>query len=319
MLKQLIDDEKRYLNDFFDRINLQVAEEILDALYKCQGLVFFTGIGKSEAMAKKIAVTMTSTGTRALFIAPVNALHGDIGIVSERDVFVMLSKSGESEELINLVPFVRNKGAKTIAIVSNSNSRLVRACDMHILLPMERELCPFNLVPTVSSQIQMIFGDLLTIALMRRRDFNLDEYAQNHPSGKIGRRITTRVQDLMLKDGALPICHPQEKLVDTLVELSKKRCGAVFIVDKDRKLLGIFTDGDLGRALNSNGAEALETTIDKLMTVNPRRIGGDVLAIKAVEQMEENPQHPITLLAVTDSSDKLVGAIKLHDIIQAGL
>lgn len=319
MLKELIENEKRYLNHFFEHLDLQATELLLDTLENCKGTLFFSGIGKSEVMAKKIAVTMASIGTKALFMGPTNALHGDIGLLSAQDILIMLSRGGESEELLNLVPYVRHKGAKTIAIVSDKSSRLSRMCDMSISLPLAKELCPFNLVPTTSAQIQMIFGDLITIALMKRKNFTLDQYAENHPSGKIGKRITTLVSDLMLKDEDLPLCKPNDQILNALVELSKKRCGCILIVDDNLTLKGIFTDGDLGRALNKHGPNVLQDPISNHMAHNPKFIFPNELAWKALQQMEENPGHPITVLAVINENKKLLGLIKMHDILQAGI
>ncbi|MGZ3633046.1 MAG: KpsF/GutQ family sugar-phosphate isomerase [Parachlamydiaceae bacterium] len=317
MLKKLIESSKQNIDHFFQHLDLTQTEKLVDILEKCQGTLFFTGVGKSEIMAKKIAGTMTSTGTRALFMGATNALHGDIGILSAQDMLVMLSKGGESEELINLVPYVRHKGAKTIAIVSDQASRLSQMCDMHISLPLANELCPFNLAPTTSAQIQMIFGDLLTIALMHRKNFTLDQYAENHPSGKIGRRITTKVENLMLTGDLVPTCLPEDQTLKALIELSKKRCGCVLVVDPSRRLLGIYTDGDLGRTLNTHGPEALKRPIQELMKPNPRCISKTKLAWEALQQMEANSTSPVTVLAVTDENGHLEGLIKMHDILQA--
>lgn len=319
MLKELLSNGKLYIDHFFQHLDLSATEKILDALEDCKGTLFFSGIGKSEAMAKKIAVTMASTGTKALFMGPTNALHGDIGILSQHDLFIMLSKGGETEELLNLIPFIHHKGAKTIAIVSDGSSRLARLCNMNITLPLARELCPFNLVPTTSTQIQMIFGDLLTIALMKRKNFSRDQYAENHPSGKIGRRIKLKVQDLMLTGNQLPLCSPDCPTLDTLVELSKKRCGCLLIINEANVLQGIFTDGDLGRILSTQGPEALQKPISKMMTLNPKFISQEKLAWEALQLMEANPSSPITVLPVIDAQHIVVGLIKLHDILQAGI
>jgi arabinose-5-phosphate isomerase len=319
MLKQLLSDGKKHLEYFFENIDLNKADSILQILHECKGLIFLTGVGKSEVMAKKIAFTMTSTGTRAIFIPPTNALHGDIGLVSADDVFIAFSKSGESEELLNLVPFVRKRGAKLIAVVTTPNNRLSHACDMSMVLPLQRELCPFDLAPTISTQIQMIFGDLLTVGLMNLKKFSIEEYARNHPAGQIGRRAITKVKDLMLKGDALPTCKSTDRIVDILVELSKKRCGCVMIVDQSNHLQGVFTDGDLGRALNNFGSDALEKSIGDLMTLTPRCISPDSLARDAIIQMEADSKHPITVLAVVDESRVLLGVIKMHDILQAGI
>ncbi len=319
MLKELLDNGKLHIDHFFHNLDLEEAEKLVNTLEQCQGTLFFSGIGKSEAMAKKIAVTMTSTGTRALFMGATNALHGDIGILSSNDIFILLSKGGESEELVNLVPFIRNRGVKTIAIVSDGSSRLSRICDMSITLPLSRELCPFNLVPTTSMQIQMIFGDLLTIALMKRKNFSLGQYAENHPSGKIGRRITKKVEDLMLQGSALPLCQPDDKIHSVIMELSKKHCGCVLIVDFDKTLKGIFTDGDLGRALSKHGPEILSLPISELMHPLPRSISKKNLAWEALQMMESDPAYPITVLAVIDDNNTVEGLIKMHDILQAGI
>jgi len=319
MLTELINNERRYLDYFFENLDLKVAEEILELFYRCKGLIVFTGVGKSETIAQKISATMTSTGTRSLFLEPTNALHGDIGILSEQDLFVIISKSGESEELLNLIPFIRNRGTKVIAIVSNGTSRLALASDIHIVLPLQKELCPFDLVPTISAQIQIIFGDLMTVGLMRLKNFSLDEYAQNHPAGRIGRRISIKVSDLMVGHSSLPICKPQDKVINTLVELSKKRCGCVLVANEDKKLEGIFTDGDLGRALTSGGPAALDEPIASLMVSRPKCIRPDALAWEALQTMEADQKNPITVLAVTDHSDKILGLIRMHDIVQAGI
>lgn len=319
MLKELITKERQNLDHFFENLDLAATEKLIDTLENCNGTLFFSGIGKSEVMAKKIAVTMASIGTKALFIAPTNALHGDIGLLTAQDILIMLSRGGETEELVNLIPHVRCKGATTVAIVSDAASRLSKMCDMTIALPLAKELCPFNLVPTTSAQIQMIFGDLLTVALMKRKNFTLDQYAENHPSGKIGRRITIRVSDLMLRGDELPLCRPDEKILNALMELSKKRCGCVLITDENQTLQGIFTDGDLGRALNAHGQDVLSQPISQQMSAHPQCVSPDTLAWKALQQMEQNAGSPITVLAVTDSANKLIGLIKMHDILQAGI
>ncbi|HEV8052411.1 MAG TPA: KpsF/GutQ family sugar-phosphate isomerase [Parachlamydiaceae bacterium] len=319
MLKELLEKEREILNHFFDQINLSTAEKLFEILKECKGLIIVTGVGKSGLIAEKIAQTMTSTGSRAFFLSPTNAMHGDIGIVSKDDVFLMISKSGESEELLQMVPFLRNRGVMPIAIVNNANSRLAKACEFSVILPMEKELCPFDLVPTTSAVIQLIFGDVLAVALMSHKNFSLLEYAMNHPAGKIGRRLTLRVRDLMLKGDDVPLCKPADKLVDTLVELSNKRCGCVMIVDAQTKLLGIFTDGDLRRALQKLGSKILEATMLEVMTKTARFIQSAEMASQALTLMEADQQHPITVLPVIDEDQKVVGLIKMHDIVQSGL
>lgn len=319
MLKELLKQKQSYIDYFFEKLDISAAEQLLDILHKCQGTMVFTGVGKSGLIAKKIAMTMTSTGSRAFYLSPTNALHGDLGILTERDAFIMLSKSGESEELLHLVPFLRNKHVKIIGIVSNPTSRLAKACDFTMTLPMEKELCPFDLAPTTSTVIQMIFGDVLTIALMRMHNFSLDQYALNHPAGRIGKRITVKVQDLMLKGPSLPVCQLDDKLVESLVELSNKRCGCLLVVNKEMILQGIFTDGDLRRALQKHGAKVLDQPINQLMTNSPRCIHPGKLAWEAMQHMEADQKNAITCMPVVDEGRKVLGLIRLHDLIQSGM
>lgn len=319
MLKELLENERQYLNYFFDALDQKAANQMLQILHECQGVIFFSGVGKSGFVAKKIAATMTSTGTRALFLSPLNALHGDIGILTNQDIFVILSKSGESDELLQLIPFLRNKGAKLISVVSNPNSRIAKACDFSITLPLEKELCPFDMAPTTSMVIQMIYGDLLAIALMRMKNFGLDQYALNHPSGRIGKRITMKVKDLMLGLSYTPFCNPADKVVDTLVELSDKRCGCVLVIDHQHILQGVFTDGDLRRALLNEGPKALDLPIQQLMNQNPKWIGPGELAWEAMKRMESSHKQEVTFLPVLEQNKQVLGLIKLHDIVQSGL
>lgn len=319
MLKELFEKEREILNHFFDHIDLNTITKMFDLIKDCKGIIIITGIGKSGLVAEKIALTLTSTGSRAFFISPTNALHGDIGIVSKDDIFIMISKSGESEELLQMVPYLRNKGVKLVAIVNNSNSRLAKAADLCVDLPVTRELCPFDLVPTTSAVIHMIFGDVMAIALMTYKKFGLDEYAMNHPAGKIGRRLILRVKDLMLVGSNIPSCGLKDTLGATLEELSNKKCGCILIVEKDKTLCGIFTDGDLRRSLQKHGSQAMDLPMQELMTPQPRFILDNEMATKALDMMEADQKHPITALAVVDDKHRVVGLIKMHDILQSGL
>jgi arabinose-5-phosphate isomerase len=319
VLKELFEKERAYLNDFFDHIDLRAVDAVLDSLIECKGLIVLAGIGKSGLVAKKIAVTMTSTGSRAIFLSPTNALHGDLGILKPEDVFVILSKSGESDELLNLIPFVRNKKIKIIGIISQPGSRLAKAVDQALILPAERELCPFDMAPTTSTTIQTIVGDIIAIALMRHKGFTVSEFAASHPAGRLGKRITMKVSDLMLKGDAVPLCGPKDRLVDTLVELSNKQCGCVIVIDEAKKLLGIFTDGDLRRSLQSRGGKALEDKMSDLMIRSPRTIGPHVLAWDAMKFMESDQKRPIMVLPVVSEDNTVIGIIKMHDIVQSGI
>ena len=315
MLQDLFEEQRGYINAFFQQIDMHRAQEVLDACLACEGKIIFSGIGKSGIVAEKLATTLTSTGTHALSLPPTNALHGDIGIINPADLLIMLSKSGESDELLSLVPIAKQRQVKTVAWVSNPNSRLAKLCDLSMHLPLEKELCPFDLAPMTSSALQLIFGDILSAALMKSKSFSLDEYAQNHPAGAIGKKATLKVRDLMLTGDLLPICLPEISLQEALIELSRKRCGCILIA-KNERLLGIFTDGDLRRALQQNPDSVLRSNIERFMHSDPACIHPDRLAIDALRQMEDKKR--VMMLPVVED-DTLIGLIHLHDILQNGL
>lgn len=319
MLKELLDKQRSATDHFFENIDLAQIDRLIQLLLDCQGVIFFTGVGKSGLVAKKIAFTMVSTGTRAFFLSPTDAVHGDLGMVSASDVFIILSKSGESDELLHLVPAIRNKGATLVGVVCNPQSRLAAACHSTVVLPFEQELCPFDMAPTSSTTTQLLFGDLLTIALMRHKNFTVDQYALNHPSGRLGKRITLKVRDLMLRGQKVPLCGPEDRLGDILVELSNKRCGCILVVDEQHHLLGIFTDGDLRRTLQKRGGQVLDLPMQEVMNPTPSSIGPEVLAWEAMKRMEANAERRIMMLPVVDANSKVLGLLHIHDIIQSGI
>lgn len=318
MLKNIFEEQRKRLNQFFDSLDLAQTEKMLDKLLACKGIVILSGVGKSGHIAEKIAATFSSTGTRSIFLDPAKALHGDIGFVEKEDLFICLSKSGHSQELIDLLPHIQKRGAFSIAIVSDPHSRLSKRSDMAVILPVEKEVCPHNLAPTTSTAAQLIFGDCLAAALMRAKQFSISDFAANHPGGSLGRKISYKVADLMLKGDAIPSTHPEKTLLEVLHELSAKRCGCLLIVDHEKRLQGIFTDGDLRRALEGHGPKALDMTLSKLMTPFPKCISPDRLALEAVQKMEEDLVRPITVLPVTEGG-KIVGLIRMHDILQKEL
>lgn len=318
MVKELFEMQRKHVDHYFDLLDLAQVELFLQKCLEATGLLVFTGVGKSGIIAEKIAATLISTGTKALYLPPTNFLHGDIGILSPGDVFVAMSRSGETEELLNLIPFVRKRGVCLLAIVSNEKSRLSKLSDLSINLPMERELCPFDLAPTTSTEVQLLFGDLLAIALMQRKGFALDAYAENHPLGAIGKKVATRVDDLMHTGDQIPLAHPESKLVDILVELTQKKCGALLVSDEERRFLGIFTDGDLRRALQSRGSSVLESKIGDLMTSGARSIEKGTLAWDALKLMQRDPKKFVMVLPVLDQG-KVAGILHMHSIIQAGI
>ncbi len=319
VLEELFRKQKEFLDGFYANFNLNQIEPLISKIIAHEGVVFFSGVGKSGLVAQKIALTMVSTGTRSLFMSPVDAVHGDMGMICSNDVFIMLSKSGESTEMNGLIPAIRNKGGYIVGVVCDMNSQLAKQADITILLPFKSELCPFDMVPSMSTTFQLLFGDLLALSLMKIKKFTLSEYALNHPSGRIGKRITLRVKDLMLTGNKLPICKPMDRLHEILVELSNKRCGCILIVDSEMRLIGIFTDGDLRRALQKHGENSLNLRMDEIMTPTARYTNPDILAWDAMKLMEEDYKRRITNMPVLDVNSKVVGLIQLHDIVQMGL
>ncbi|NGX28109.1 MAG: Arabinose 5-phosphate isomerase KdsD [Candidatus Anoxychlamydiales bacterium] len=315
-LIDLFEKQKKYLNFFFENLDIQKANVILDVLVSAKNNIIFSGIGKSAIVAKKIALTMLSTGSKAMFLPPIDALHGDIALIHKDDVFIAFSRSGETGELLKLIPHIKKRGAKVISFVSNAKSSLAKQSDYFIELPLEKELCPYNLAPTTSTTIQMILGDILTVALMQKKKFSLKEYALNHPSGAIGMQISLKVKDLMIKNDDLPLCSEDDLIKDVIHILSSKKCGALLIVDEAKKLKGIFTDGDLRRLMQNKTLDFFNKKMKDIMIVSPIFISPNDLAIDAMRQMENKKQ--ITIIPVIEN-ENLLGLIRMHDIIQIGL
>jgi len=318
MLKNLFLDQKTLINAFFDSLDLKKAESLVNMIVNCKGTLFFTGVGKSGLIAKKIAGTFSSIEIKAFYLCPIDALHGDIGRVEKGDLFFMLSKSGYTGELIELIPHLKRKKADVIAIVCNDNTPLQKLSEASIHLPLKKELCPFNLAPTISSTIQLIFGDLLAISVMQKKELSIEVFAQNHPGGSIGKKLLVRVKDLMKKNAQVPTCLYEDKLIDILPILSEKRCGAIIITDLEKKLNGIFTDGDLRRALQKDPNSALQQKIGFYSNPSPRSISPDTLALDALKFMEKDPKKLVMVLPVVEEG-RVVGILHMHDILQAGL
>lgn len=318
MIDALFSQQRQYLNYFFDSVDPLQAEKFLQACLHCKGMLLITGVGKSGIIGEKMAMTLVSTGTRALFLPPVNLLHGDLGIMREEDIFIVMSKSGETEELLELFPFVRRRASAILGITSNPHSRLAKEADVAIVLPVEKELCPFDLAPTTSTTVQLLFGDALAVALMKTKSFTLSDYAVNHPAGTIGKKMHLTVGDLMWHGEKIPFCHPTDLLSDVLVELSNKQCGCLLITTPEQKLLGIFTDGDLRRGLQSHGPALLERSMESLMQQCSVHLDQKTLAWEAVKVLQQDPSR-FVMVAPVLKEDKVVGLLRLHDIVNAGL
>lgn len=316
----LFSRQRNHLEYFFQNLDTVQAEQFFALCQKTRGLLILTGVGKSGIVAEKIAMTLVSTGTRALYLPPTNVLHGDLGIFSPDDLLVCLSKSGEAEELLGIIPFIRKRGTPLAAIVSQPDSRLAKMADCVIHLPVEKELCSFDLVPTTSTVVQLIFGDALAVALMEAKNVSLTEYANNHPAGSIGKKTTLTAEDLMWKGEQIPQCLGSQRLEEVLQELTNKKGGCLLITDSERKFEGIFTDGDLRRALQYKGPSVMQETLRALMTSNSTAvtISKKILAWDALKIMQKDPKRWITSIPVLEDGC-VIGLLRMHDIVQAGI
>ncbi|CAL1357045.1 unnamed protein product [Linum trigynum] len=317
-LLNLFKSQQNHLNYFFRHLDLSQALSFSQTLLNTTGTIFFSGVGKSGFVANKISQTLVSLGIRASFLNPVDALHGDIGALSSLDVLVLFSKSGNTDELLRLVPCARAKGAYLVSVTSVEGNSLASVCDMNVHLPLERELCPFDLAPVTSTAIQMVFGDTVAIALMEARNLTKEEYATNHPAGRIGKSLIFKVKDVMKKQNELPVCREGDLIMDQLVELTSKGCGCLLVVDPDHHLIGTFTDGDLRRTLKASGEAIFKLTVGEMCNRNPRTIGPDAMAVEAMKKME-SPPSPVQFLPVISDQNVLIGIITLHGLVSAGL
>lgn len=272
-----------------------------------------SGMGKSGHIGCKIAATFASTGTPAFFMHPAEASHGDLGMITADDVVVALSNSGESDELLAIVPLLKRMGAKLISITGNAKSTLARQADVHLDASVSREACPLGLSPTASTTATLALGDALAVALLEQRGFSSEDFARSHPGGALGRRLLVHVADIMRVGDAVPRVPIEASLPQGLLEMSRKGLGMTAIVDDAGKPVGIFTDGDLRRAFE-HGVNAATATMREVMHTGPQRIAPEQLAVDAVELME---QHKINALLVVDEQGTLVGALNMHDLLLA--
>ncbi|WP_198666640.1 KpsF/GutQ family sugar-phosphate isomerase [Marinomonas shanghaiensis] len=289
----------------------QVTEEFAKAvrmILTSKGRTIICGMGKSGLIGKKIAATLASTGTPSFFLHPGEAFHGDLGMIQPEDVLVLISFSGETEELMRLLPSLKSFGNPSIAMVGNTDSTLAKHCDCVLDLSIDKETCPNNLAPTTSTTMTTAMGDALAVALMECRNFQPQDFARFHPGGSLGRKLLTRVKDLMHKDN-LPICTPNTTLKDAISVMTHGRMGVVLIQDEG-KLLGIFTDGDLRRAMLKESEGMIHKTMASLMTPNPKTINENVMIVQAEEQMLRDK---ITLLVVVDDAKNLSGILEIYD------
>jgi arabinose-5-phosphate isomerase len=285
----------------------------LELIAQRSGRVVVSGIGKSGHIARKIASTMASTGTPAYFVHPAEASHGDLGMIEAGDVFIAISYSGASDELLDIVPLVKRRGAKLIAITGNEQSALAREADVHLDARVAQEACPLNLAPTASTTAALALGDALAVALLEKRGFSSADFARSHPKGRLPRQALLHVADVMRKGADVPAVPCGAPGMQAIAEISRGRIGMTAVVDAARRVQGIFTDGDLRRALEK-GVDFAAVTVDAVMTKAPRTLAPEALAVEAVQLMEA---HKINQLLVVDERGALLGALNMHDLFRA--
>ena len=284
------------------------------AMLACRGRVVCTGMGKSGHVARKIAATLASTGTPAFYMHPGEAAHGDLGMVTDADVLLALSYSGESDELLLLLPALKRQGNTVIAMTGRAGSTLAGEADIHLDVAVPVEACPLKLAPTSSTTASLAMGDALAVALLEARGFTADDFARSHPAGALGRRLLLHITDVMHVGDDVPKVAPEASISEALMEISRKRLGMTAVVDADDRLLGLYTDGDLRRSLDDAQIDLRTTRIDAVMTRTPRTVDADALAVEAAQLMEA---HKISGLLVTSSDGRLVGALNIHDLLRA--
>jgi arabinose-5-phosphate isomerase len=282
---------------------------------QCRGRLIVTGMGKSGHIARKTAATLTSTGSPAVFMHPAEALHGDLGLVTAEDIVLAMSNSGETEELIKLLPLFKRRGVRTIAVTGRTQSTIARHADVVLDVSVAQEACPLNLAPTSSTTASLAMGDALAIALLEARGFTAEDFALSHPAGSLGRRLLLQVSDIMHTGDRVPCVAPGSTLSEALMVMTAKGLGMTAIAGADRRVAGIFTDGDLRRALDRR-VDPHATPIDAVMTPSPKTVRAGTLASEALRMMET---HRITGLLVDDDDDRLLGALNVHDLMRAGV
>lgn len=301
------------------RLQPNAVEKAVCLLLSCQGKVILAGVGKSGIVARKIAATLSSIGTGAIYLHPGDALHGDLGVVTREDVAIVLSNSGETDELVAMLPSLNQRHVPIIALVGNLESTLARHANVALAATVDKEACPLNLAPTTSTTVALAIGDALAMTLMQIKGLTPEDFALNHPAGRLGKRLTLRVQDLMHSGADNPIIAPNAGWIEVVSAISKGGLGAVSVINTQGQLLGVITDGDLRRAIQASRSTNLETLqAEAIMTRNPITALPKQLAYDALQTMENRPSQ-ISVLPVIDADQCCIGLIRLHDIARSGL
>jgi arabinose-5-phosphate isomerase len=312
--REVIEIEAQMINNLTRRID-QYFVDACNYLHNCEGRIVVIGVGKSGHISKKIAATFASTGSPAFFIHPSEAKHGDIGMITKKDVILALSNSGESEEIISILPFLKRLQIPLIALTGKPQSALAKAATVHIDVSVEKEACPLGLAPTSSTTAALVMGDALAMVLLDKRGFTKNDFALSHPGGTLGKRLLLMVNEIMHKQGAVPVVTMNASLKEALVEMTQKKLGMTTVVNENGELAGIFTDGDVRRTLDKE-TDIHRTEIHGLMSKNPKTISSNTLAAEALNMMEK---FKITALVVIDEMRKPTGIIHIHDILRAGV
>ncbi len=315
-IKKVIEIQINGLSLLQERINASVKAAV-ETIFNCRGKIIFTGMGKSGLVAKKIASTMSSVGTPAIFMHPAEGMHGDLGIIGKDDIVIAIGKSGESFELNSVLPSIKNVGARIIGIMGVSSSTLAEYSDIIIDIGDVEEACPFNMAPTTSSTVTMVLGDAIAVTLMKMRGFKVSDYALLHPGGQLGKRLIMTVADVMLKGDENPLINVSDGVKDCILKISEKQAGAVSVVDDNGKLMGIVTDYDIRKHLE-NEEDIFSMAITGIMNNNPVSVYEEEKAFSALNIMQER-EKTITVLPVLNRDDIVVGILRLQDLVKEGL
>jgi len=314
--RQVLKIEAESILELIEKIDDNFIRAV-ELISKCKGKVVLTGIGKSGLVSKKIASTLASTGTPAIFMHPAEGIHGDLGMLSPKDIIIILSNSGETEEVLQLIPLLKRMDLKMIIITGNPKSTLASRGDIIINVSVKEEACPWGLIPTSSTTAALAMGDALAIAVLKKKGFKEEEFAILHPGGSLGKRLLLRVEDIMHRGDEIPLITADTYMKDTLLEMTSKRLGVTGVVDKKKNLIGVITDGALRRALEKYD-DLLNRKASEIMTTNPKRIRNDALAAQALHMMEE---HAITSLFVYKGKrrNRVIGIVHMHDLLKEGI
>ncbi|HEX4856217.1 MAG TPA: KpsF/GutQ family sugar-phosphate isomerase [Limnobacter sp.] len=312
MAREALEIEARAVSALADRLGNDFSEAAT-AILNCKGRVILIGVGKSGLIAKKIAATFASTGTPSFFVHATEASHGDLGMITPQDVVIALSNSGNTEELVAVLPAIARRGAKIVAMTGKLDSSLARQADLVLDCGVEKEACPLNLAPTASTTAALALGDALAVVVLKARGFSEEDFALSHPGGSLGRKLLTHVSDVMRKGERIPMVPPTASISTAILEITKKGLGMTAVVDSSNRLLGVFTDGDL-RRLIEQGLDLRGLLVSEVMNSSPKTIAPDRLAVEAVRLMEV---CHISQVVVTDEQGQIVGAVNFHDLFEA--